>query len=94
MVVLLSFCSMQYLGTHFSSMLPRHASVTIHYGDDTRNEFPALLSRPFFGDQLARITSGWLDFVHINGLRASDTYVVLIRETAGHLHISFFIVDV
>jgi hypothetical protein len=84
---------MQYFGTHFSAMLPRNMPVTIYYGDDTRNEFSAVLSRPFFGDQLARISSGWLDFVHISGLRAGDTYVVLIRETAGHQHIRFFIVN-
>jgi len=39
-------------------MLPHNMPVTIYYGDDTRNKFCAMLSRPFFGDQLARISSG------------------------------------
>lgn len=95
---LLYFCLyccriMQYFGTHYSTMLPRASGVLLHFADDDENVYPATLVRPYTGDQLARISGGWQDFVHMNGLRPSDIYVVKIREIPGHLSIRFFPVD-
>lgn len=83
----------QYFGTQYSVMLPRSQNVSLHYGDDDENVYPALLSRSYIGEQIAHIIAGWFDFVHMNGLRPGDVFVVKIREIAGTLRIRFFSID-
>lgn len=84
---------MQYFGSHYSALLPRSQDVSLYYADDDDNVFPALLTRSYFGGQIARIIGGWFDFVHMNGLMVREVYVVVLSEVAGTLRIRFFPAD-